>query len=364
MRINLDLPSTLFKSNQSVKGEVISSNEKGSLLLINGQLARTDKKLSIGQKLTGSVDSKSQNEEQIEVDLEFDKTDISSEDLQNPTKFLTEAELPRNFDGKSTIEILRSFGLPLNLKTLETLQKLFKAFGIPKTFSDMEAASLLIGRNLPLNAFPTLKKYFSGTLNFENLLSKLDPKVMKFLQKNWTEGKTFENISKLLKGEKNEIFDSVEKEQIKDAAENLFLQEILSKPPEENTEGRLFFQWPIYWSHQEIPDTLEGEAFYPPKSREDMGFALRVMVNPPRLGKIELLLNQLKEGLWVLFMPEKSETESKLIQSFSKLKKALENKSWKSIKLSIGEYPNRRSFLSPENSASSHRSPRKLDVKA
>ncbi|MBF0407487.1 MAG: flagellar hook-length control protein FliK [Candidatus Riflebacteria bacterium] len=347
MRIDLELPSGTFSNNQSVKGRVVSSDGKGSLIALNGQLIQTTRKFPSGQNIFGTIVDDGTSQGKVSMNVEPESAELSSAATMKPANFLKAAGLPGTIDGNATTAMLKSFGVPLNEATAEALKVLFSTAGSSAniTTADLEAALFLLSRNLPGISFQLLKKYFSGALKFDKIFANTDSNTLSQMKSDWNEGTVFKKLSEFISGktfDTQSLFSS-------DSIENLLIQELLSRKPGETDEGNLYFQWPIFWDDKELPDTLEGEAFYSGGDRNDMGFSVRVLVNPPNLGKIEVMFNKFKDSLWTHFMPENQNVRQLLEQSFPVLKESLQKPEWNIIKLSTGNIPVRRSFLSPES---------------
>ena len=140
--------------------------------------------------------------------------------------------------------------------------------------------------------------------------------------------------------EKSELAEEV--------AENLALQELFSNLPDANNDGNIYFQWPIFWNGQELPDCLEGEAFFPNKNNQKEGFCLRILVTPPNLGQTEISLTTKGKELYVHFG-----VNEKLMDSFRSIfapirENILALGDYESVQFTIGRNREHRNFFSRE----------------
>ncbi|MFZ2960865.1 MAG: flagellar hook-length control protein FliK [Candidatus Ozemobacteraceae bacterium] len=359
-RIGISLPAIAFSRGQTVRGEVVGNSGKGSMLLLNGVLTPTDRRLPIGRQVSGRVDETTKNGQ--ETVLSLDAESVSGGDGAGRQSLIEETwsagstgtvdsdTLPTRLgfenteEGRAQLASMRRFGLPLTPEMAEALRSLLKGhpLGTGEDVSGAgkaaDAAAFLLSRRLSSSLLPLLRKYFAGELSMGRLFSSLNAEQRDALKSEWQAGKLFERLIELAKGLSGE--DKLPET----AAENLTLQEILSLPPQEQNEGKLFFQWPIFWEGQEIPDTLEGEAFYPPRDADDRGFSVRLIVNPPRLGGLEVGMHRLKERLWAHFSPDRPETAELLKASFPALEERLRGQNWREVRLTVGKPANRSSF--------------------
>ena len=134
----------------------------------------------------------------------------------------------------------------------------------------------------------------------------------------------------------------------KDVVENLGLQELLSNMPDANNDGSIYFQWPIFWNGQELPDCLEGEAFFPNKNNQKEGFCLRILVTPPNLGQTEISLTTKEKELYVHFG-----VNEKLMDAFRSIFNSIRENilaagDYESVQFTIGRNREHRNFFSRE----------------
>ena len=197
------------------------------------------------------------------------------------------------------VSTLKSYGVmisPDNLKLIAALMK-----NMPGSVSSGDLIGLLISRKIPVEQSGLISKYIDGKINFTALFSNLDKGALEDLKQAWSGGKLLEKVQQLLKSASENLSTTGKSSLAEEITDNLRLQELLTILPEADTEGNIYFQWPIFWGNQDIPDCLEGEAFVPSGKDKKDTFCMRVLIEPPNLGKVEIALNAHKRELHVHF---------------------------------------------------------------
>lgn len=284
--------SVLMKlsSSDQVRAEVVASEGGRSLVMVNGRPVHVAGDYQAGQQINGQLAATDGGFKIIAAD---NSAGVSAE------KLLQNAGLHEA--GQALATAMKSYGVPV---TGENLRLAAEIIGkLPQGAANLELVALLLARKLPIGAAPLLEAYLGGQLKFSGLFAALEKSVQTGLQASWGEGRLIERFLEMLragaKGEAAEV--SRLSKNVDEWVAGLQLQEVFTASPDGNQEGRLYFQWPMFWHGQDIPDTLEGEAFIPSGSDKDQGFSLRILVNPPSLGQVEVALNQQQRSLWVHF---------------------------------------------------------------
>ena len=146
-------------------------------------------------------------------------------------------------------------------------------------------------------------------------------------------------------------------------AEVFALQELLDASGTGDQEHRIYFQWPMYWADQEVPDTLEGEAFFSGNDDRERGFSLRVLVSPPALGTCELHLHALRDTLWIHLGAEREDVPALFLDGVEPLKQRLAALGWASVRCTARVMKPRASFLSPAAPARSQPLPGGINIR-
>lgn len=342
MKLDLSLPMGAFSNGQSVRGQVVGQTERGSMVLLNGVLARASTSLPMGSQVAGTIGT-SAGAATLLLEDEAAATPGSSPGAA----FLNKLGLSQNAEGQATLDAMREFGLSTTPENAKGLREFLTQRGLPLTPGNLQAAALVLARRLPPIGFSAALKYLAGNLRFAHLLKGMSSESLLNLQREWSAGSLFGKLSTLLNGSDESATNSNSGlSDFEGLSDTLAFQECASYPPQTNGEGNLYFSWPIFWSKQDLPDTLEGEAFYPPRDREDLGFSLRVVVSPPRLGPMEVGLHRLKQSLWIHFSTGAGDGESAIRASFHDLETRLSGLGWKEIRLTSGPLSERNSFFS------------------
>lgn len=330
MKVSLDAVPGGWRSGQTLRGEVLASDESGSLLMVDGRPVTTARRLEAGKTFTGRVEVAADGQTGLALESESAAGAGSGE-----AQLLRSWGLEPTAENQALVRLLRRFGLPVGVEGVKSLQALMARLGAGLERPTQDALGLLLARRLPEGAFPLLAKYFAGDLTFARLLEKLPAGVQESLREGWGAAPLLERLHDLL-ADPAGLSETVRAGLAEDLPAGLLLQEILSQPPGERVEGRLFFQWPVYWDGAGLPDTLEGEAFYEGGEGPERGFSLRLRLHPPRLGRMEVGLHRLKEALWVHFGLQEAGAIPVVRGLFPSLEGRLQEMSWRSVRLTAG----------------------------
>lgn len=260
-------------------------------------------------------------------------------------KVVVDGNLP-NLDAK-TLSTLKSYGVNLNPENLKLIAAIMK--NMPGKVNMGDLLGLLISKKLPVENSELLSKYISGEINFSALFANLNEEALNELRASWNTGKMLEKIQNLIKLGNSAANSAQNSELAEEAAENLALQELFSNLPDANNDGNIYFQWPIFWNGQELPDCLEGEAFFPNKNNQKEGFCLRILVTPPNLGQTEISLTTKGKELYVHFG-----VNEKLMDTFRSIfnetrERILALGDYESVQFTIGRNREHRNFFSRES---------------
>ncbi|NLI75242.1 MAG: hypothetical protein GX442_02220 [Candidatus Riflebacteria bacterium] len=341
MKVSLDAFPGGWRSGQTLRGEVLASDESGSLLMVDGRPVTTAKRLEAGKTFTGRVEVAADGRAGLALE-----SDAVSAEGSGEAQLLRSWGLEPTAENQTLVRLLRRFGLPVGAEGVKTLQALMTRLGAGLERPSQDALGLLLARRLPEGAFPLLAKYFAGDLTFARLLEKLPAGVQESLRDGWGASPLLDHLQGLL-ADPAGLSETVRAGLAEDFPAGLLLQEVLSQPPGEQAEGRLFFQWPVYWDGADLPDTLEGEAFYEGGDGPERGFSLRLRMHPPRLGRMEVGLHRLKEALWVHFGLQETGVIPAVRGLFPALEGRLQEMSWRSVRLTAGRLAGGERLLAP-----------------
>jgi len=342
MRLSFNLPSLSLTNGQSVRAEVISSDDKGSNVLLNGVPMRISEKLEAGRRIDGRIERTENGQAVLNLSGEADSPAESAAE-----KFLSSIGVSPEADNIMLIQTLRRHGIPLTDDWFRRAREMMLKLGVGAgDRASLDALALLLRFRSPESGFALLKSYVNGNMKFAELVAKLGTGEAELLKKSWSSGRVMDHLLELI-GRSGDASAESAADLPASLADNLILQELLSNPPQTGEEGRIYFQWPLYWEGQGVPDTLEGESFVPPRGREEQGYSLRILVHPPSLGDLEIALHRLDTNLWVHFSASKPESRQALSDVFPALQTRLRELSWTSVKLTVGVLPVRSTFLGP-----------------
>ena len=342
--------SNLFPG-QPVKAEVVASSEGKSLVMVNGRPIQVDSAITGGELSKVAA-------------VEGNVAAVNAVQI-SPERILSQAGLEKNEQNLQILEALRQYGVPL------TPENAGKAAAIAATMPEfalnrvaLGTVALLLLRRLPLDSAPLLYDYLNDKLRFGHLLGE-DHELGKVLRTSAGFADILKQLHQMLtKRQKIEHpLRKIKAETSEKLAENLMLQDLLTEAGEAGQESRIYFQWPLFWANQDLPDTLEGEAFFMPGDKKQ-GFCLRLLVSPPSLGKIEVAMNQLEQTLWVHFGADPG-VLGDIRSIFPLLSARLETSGFAEVRLTTGKLRKIEHFLleSVQEHAVSDSS-RKLDLRA
>ena len=335
----MKLSSVFIKNNlapgQTIKAEVLASENGKSLVSINGLPTQVNGEFSVGDQLKAVVDDSGNS-----IILESEITELSTD-----KHLLIKLGLSPSKDSLELLGFLRKFNVNLNAETLKQALQLLKSLKNSGPEAQ-KAISLLLQKGIDVSELSKLAKYYSGKLQFREFFSGLDSELKNILRNVFSSKNSIERIFELIKSQKGNFSLNLKQEIAEKMIENFQFQELLSKAASEKQEGVVYFQWPIFWEHDGLPDTLEGEAFIPGNGKEEQGFCIRMLVQPSNLGKIEVAINKMDQVLWVHFGIENLSIEKKIKSIFSILTERLLTQNWKSVRLTAGELRRHHGFFS------------------
>ncbi len=317
-----------LSAGRQVNAEVVASEGGRSLVLVNGVPADADGSYPVGHQLSGRLAASDGGFRIIASD---NSGGVTAE------KLLANAGIHEG--GSELAGALRRYGVALSQENLKLAGEIIKS--LPEaalTRINAGVIALLLAKKLPATAFSLLRDYLGGNLKFAALFAGLDKGALTTLRQAWGQGRLLEALQQLIKDGMagNRSVGMLAGESIEEFVINLQLQEMLTCQAENGSEARMYFQWPLFWHGQDLPDTLEGEAFIPDGNDPEQGFSLRLLVNPPSLGQVEVALHQLKKNLWVHFGVESSVIEQ-VREVFPLLQQSLAEQDWEHLRFTVGK---------------------------
>lgn len=322
------LPHTAdLSAGRQVNAEVIASEGGRSLVLVNGVPVDADGSYPVGHRLAGQLAATDGGFKIVSAD---NSGGVSAE------KLLANAGIHEG--GNELTAAFRRYGIALTQENLALAGELLKSLpGVALDRLNAGVIALMLAKKLPAQAFALLRDYLGGNLKFEALFSGLDKAALASLRTAWGQGKMLEALQQLIKDGMAGTRPAglLPGDGVEEFVASLQLQEMLTRQSENGNEARLFFQWPVFWHGQDLPDTLEGEAFMPDGNDPEQGFSLRLLVKPPSLGRIEVALHQLKKSLWVHFGVEPAAIEP-VRSLFPLLQERLTGSGWEHLRFTIG----------------------------
>lgn len=267
-----------------------------------------------------------------------------------------------NLDPK-TISTLKSYGVTINTDSLKLIAAIMK--NMPGKVSVGDLLGLMVSRKISADQAGLVSKYANGTINFSALFANLSQEALIELKNSWSAGKVLEKLEGLVKLSTNTAQTKENSKLAEEIIDNMKLQELFSILPDAKEDGSIYFQWPIYWDGQDIPDCLEGEAFVPyDKDRKD-SFSLRILINPPSLGQTEISLTTHGKELYVYFG-----VDATLKDTFKTIFPAIRDNilaqgDFTSVQFTVGTARQHNNFFSKENRvAAPARTTSMIDLKA
>lgn len=328
-------------AGKNVRAEVVASEGGRSLVLLNGVPTHADGEFPVGHSLSGRLAA---TDGGFKIVASDNSSGVSAE------KMLENAGIHEG--GPELTGAFRRYGVPMTQENLKVAGELLLQLpGAAADRQNFNLVALLLARRLGISASGLLKDYLAGNLKFDHLFAGLSRSAQQALQQSWGQGKMLEMLQQLIK--QGGSATSAELAQLAGKTDefvaNLQLQEMLTVPPDQLNEGRIYFQWPVFWHGQELPDTLEGEAFMPGGGNIEHGFSLRLLISPPSLGSVEVAMHQLKQNLWVHFGAE-SESLDSIRSIFPALRERLLGPDYDSVRLTAGNVRLLQNFFcsSPE----------------
>lgn len=329
MKLSSTLPISPNLSLGPVRAELVASSGGKSLVMLNGMPVQVDTDLKGNAALAKSL---------------AQKGGASQSSLQvSPERLLAESGIEKNETSLQLIETMREFGVPLNS---ENLGKAVAAAAAMPSFAlnraALSAVVLLLLKRLPVADAGLIHDYLSGKLKFAGLFARSELLRSLLPPESASLAEVLQKLQQMLSQRGRVNLPGGTGESIDDLSANLYLQELLSSQGGEGQENRLYFQWPLFWSEQSLPDTLEGEASFAGGGRQ--GFCLRLLLNPPTLGQIEVAMNCLDNALWVHFGVA-TEVIDEVQALFPGLQGRLEASGFAQVRLTIGKIREIESFF-------------------
>ncbi|MBU1108671.1 MAG: flagellar hook-length control protein FliK, partial [Candidatus Riflebacteria bacterium] len=226
--------------------------------------------------------------------------------------------------------------------------------------------ALLLAKKLPASGFSLLRDYLGGNLKFAALFAGLEKSMLAGLRESWSQGRLMQALQQLVKEGMAGARPAglLPGDGVEDFVASLQLQEMLTRQAEGANEARMYFQWPLFWQDQDLPDTLEGEAFIPDGNDPEQGFSMRLLVCPPSLGQVEVALHQLKKNLWVHFGVEETVIEQ-VRTIFPMLQEQLADQQWEQLRFTVGKVRLLQDFFSSaEEACEPAQKPGRIDLRA
>lgn len=313
--------------NHSIKTELVAGNDGKSLVLVNGRPLQID---TNAEALPKSVVSANQAQTESLV--------------SQPGQILARAGLENTQENQELLQTMRQYGVPLtpeNAGKAAAVAAAMPSFSLDS--SALGAVVLVLLRRLPFDSAELVHKYLGGKLKFATLFQE-NPQLAEVFRENRGLADVLQRLQQMMTQREKQSFLPALKdgEDIKGLTENLLLQELMSETGNLQKENQVYFQWPIFWANRDLPDTLEGEAFF--KNGKEQGFCLRLLVSPPSLGQIEVAMNHLDQALWVHFGADQGVLED-IRSIFPLLLSQLENAGFAQVRLTAGKLRKIEHFL-------------------
>lgn len=331
----------------------ISNNLNTSIRSASDYSSVTNKNISNGTE-TGSA-SKSANT-QSQTTISDNADGVSS------NKLFQDSDIS-GLDSK-VVSTLKSYGVIINPDNLKLIAAIMK--NLPGKVNVGDLLGLLISKKLPVEQAGLVQKYAEGQINLASLFAEIDADTAGELRNAWSSGKLLEKLTALLKSTSELSTGTNDKAKLAEKlVDNFQLQELFSKLPEANSDGNIYFQWPIFWNNQDLPDCLEGEAYIP--NGENGGkdsFCLRILINPPKLGQVEIALTTREKELYVHFGVDE-DLKDFFKTAFSSIReRILEAGNYTSVQFSISNVRLHKNFFSKEEKRFAPLTYSKIDFKA
>lgn len=330
-------------AGRQVNAEVIASEGGRSLVLVNGKPTAVAGSLTVGHQMSGQLAA---------TDGGFSIIAGDSSNGVSAEKLLNNAGIHEG--GSELTSAFRRYGVALSQENLKLSGEILKTLP-DTTLNRLNAGviALLLAKKLPVIGFALLRDYLGGNLKFDALFAGLDKSTLAGLREAWGQGRMMEALQQLIKDGMagNRPAGLLQGEKVEDFVASLQFQEIMTRQAENGNEGRMYFQWPLFWNGQDLPDTLEGEAFMPNGNDPEQGFSLRLLVSPPALGQVEVSMHQLKKNLWVHFGVETKAIE--LVRTIFPLlqERLATDQQWENLRFTVGRVRLLNDFFSSAEEA-------------
>ncbi|GAB4270481.1 MAG: hypothetical protein Kow0029_07280 [Candidatus Rifleibacteriota bacterium] len=323
-------------SGQPVKAELVAKADGKSLVMLNGMPVQVDGDYKDGRSIEAILKEKG-------IAIRFHDA-ASGADAE---KMLDVAGLEKSEENIQLVKKLREYGVFLNSENLKNAVVLLQ--GMPGQKPDklnVAVIALLLLKKLPNQAEPLVRDYLSGKLRFASIFAGFGKELLEQYRGKMGFLNMLEHLKQLLEARsKTQIFaDSRKTGSFEKLVSSLEFQELLSIKSSQTDENRFFFQWPIFWANQDLPDTLEGEAFFPDSAGEKKGFCLRLLVCPPNLGQTEISMNNLDNMLWIHFGAQ-AEAVEQIRGIFPVLFEKLKEAGFEEVRLTIGKIRRLENFF-------------------
>ncbi|MFZ5952369.1 MAG: hypothetical protein ACOYXC_16835 [Candidatus Rifleibacteriota bacterium] len=311
------------------KAEIVARSGERSLAIINGR------PMQIATDSSGNKAAKTSESQSVAS---------GAPPTMTPEKLLATAGLEKNQTNLQLIETLRQYGIAL---TAENLAKAAStAMNLPafsQSIAARQAMALTLLRRLQPEKAALIESYFQGKLKFSSIFSG-NPELTEIFREKSGIADILKRLQLMLQTRGRESGGNLEEvgEKFEGLAKSLLFQELMTEPANQHQENRVNFQWPFFWHGSELPDTLEGEAFF--LNGKEQGFCLRLLVCPPSLGQIEVAMNQLEDSLWVHFGVQPEMVES-IPAVFPALQEGLAGAGFAKVRLTAGRIREIESFL-------------------
>lgn len=323
------LPAALpgVSATQPVRADVVASENGRSLVMVNGRPVQLDGEMPTGESVVGKLSQAGGGGVTLHASEAAAGLDTS--------KLIESAGLPP--EARDLVGVMREYGLTPGKDNLQMAAEFLKQMpGATMSRETFHAIALMLSRRLDIKAFSAIKSYLGGELRFDKLFAGLDKALQSQLRLSWGEAGFVDALKELLKSAGSFKSLAGAKEQLlEEFVAGLKAQQLLSMPAEQSGENRIYFNWPLFWAEQDLPDTLEGEAFVPDSNNARQGASLRILIEPPRLGKMEISINRLDQALWVHFGASEESAQA-LRTIFQPLREAMKTLGFEQTRLTIG----------------------------
>lgn len=340
---------------QPVRADVVASENGRSLVMVNGRPVQLDGEMPAGESVVGKLSQAAGGGVTLHASEPAAGVDT--------TKLVESAGLPP--EARDLVGVMREYGLTPGKDNLQTAAEFLKHMpGTTMSRETFHAIALMLSRRLDMKGFSQIKSYLGKELRFDKLFAGLDKALLSQIRLSWGEAGLVDALKELFKSAGAfKLIVGAKEQLLEEFAASLKAQQLLSMPAEHSGENRIYFSWPMFWAGQELPDTLEGEAFVPDSDSARQGTSLRILVEPPRLGKMEVSINRLDQALWIHFgASEQSARALKTI--FQPLREAMRALGFEQTRLTIGRLRLDDNFFHASMAKPSNKLVQKVDLRA